>query len=220
MDKATPYSQPQTWFSRLISLLTGSSNDDVDAILRALSEKLEAKDPHTLGHADRVSQYAVELGKVLGVHGSDLKTLRRGGLLHDIGKIAIPDAILLKPGKYTDEEFSIMKRHPILGCDICENLRSIHDALPMIRHHHEKLNGTGYPDGLQAESISPLVRIVTIVDIYDALRSRRSYKEPFSLDRSFEIMWDEVNKGWWDKAVLASWEKLVRSNHANQYPSA
>ncbi len=218
MDKTAHRTGPSNWFSRLKSLFTGS-NDDAESVLRTLSQKLEAKDPYTLGHADRVSQYAVDLGKVLGVNGTDLKTLRKGGLLHDIGKIAIPDAILLKPGKYTEEEFAVMKQHPTLGCDICQKLGSIQDALPMIRHHHEKLNGTGYPDGIKGDAVPQLVRVVTIVDIYDALRSRRSYKDPFSLDRSFEIMWEEVGKGWWDKNILAAWEKFIRSNHSNHYPA-
>ncbi len=207
------------WFLRLKSVFTNAETE-TESVLRTLADKLEAKDPYTLGHADRVSQYAVELGKILGVNGRELAMLRKGGLLHDIGKIAVPDAILLKPGKYTDEEFDVMKRHPTLGCEICQNIASVQDALPMIRHHHERLDGSGYPDGLKADQISPLVRIVTIVDIYDALRSRRTYKEPFSLDKSFEIMWSEVNKGWWDKHVLLPWENYIRSNKANHYPRA
>ena len=198
---------------RLRSLLGLDQGEDSESILHTLSRAIEAKDPYTLGHADRVSQYAIELGRSLGVNNADLNTLHRGGLLHDIGKIAIPDAILLKPGKYTDEEFTAMKQHPVLGCEICQKLRSVQDALPIIRHHHERLDGSGYPDGLHGNSISPLVRIVTIVDIYDALRSRRTYKEAFSIDISFKIMWEEAEKGWWDKDVLAHWEKLIRSKN-------
>lgn len=186
--------------------------DNAENVLYTLARTLEAKDPYTMGHMDRVAFFAVELGKALGVHGHDLETLRKGGLLHDVGKIAIPDAILLKPGKYTEEEFAVMKKHPLLGCQICEKLRSIKDTLPLIRHHHERLNGTGYPDRLGGDQIPQLVRIVTIVDIYDALRSRRVYKQAFSLDKSFQIMWEEVEKGWWDRHVLKTWEKSVRSN--------
>ncbi len=207
-------------FFRRLKTFFSRSQDDAEVVLRTLSRKLEAKDPHTLGHADRVSQYAVDLGKALGVNGANLETLRKGGLLHDIGKIAIPDAILLKPGKYTEDEFTIMKRHPTLGCEICQQLRSVEDALPMIRSHHERLDGSGYPEGLSGDLISPLVRVVSIVDIYDALRSRRSYKDPFSLDKSFQIMWEEANKGWWDKSILSCWEKLVRSGTPNHYPPA
>lgn len=105
-----------------------------------------------------------------------------------------------------------MKRHPVLGCDICARLRSVKDALPLIRHHHERLDGTGYPEGLRGDQVPSLVRIVSIVDIYDALRSKRSYKEAFSLEKSFKILWEEADKGWWDKQILAAWEKLVRAN--------
>lgn len=188
--------------------------DDSESVLFTLARTLEAKDPYTRGHADRVAQYAVALGKRLGVSGAEVRILRKGGMLHDVGKIAIPDAILLKPGKYTPEEFAVMKSHPVLGCDICEKLRSVRDVLPLIRYHHERLDGSGYPDGLQGNEVPPLVRVVTIVDIYDALRSRRSYKEPFSVDVSLKILWEETQKGWWDKDILTVWEKFVRSEHA------
>jgi putative two-component system response regulator len=203
-----------SFFNRLRSLLNPAKGDDPESILNTLSRAIEAKDPYTLSHAERVSQYAMNLGRSLGVGGADLETLHKGGLLHDVGKIAISDEILLKPGKFSEEEFIAMKKHPILGCEMCEKVATLKDALPIIRHHHERLDGSGYPDGLREQAISPLVRIVTIVDIYDALRSRRSYKEPFSVDVSFKIMWEEAEKGWWDKGVLAHWEKLIRSEKA------
>jgi putative two-component system response regulator len=210
---------PTTFLARIQSLLRlkylSEGLDDAESVLYTLTRTLEAKDLYTMGHADRVGHFAVDLGKALGVKAVELDLLHKGGMLHDIGKIAIPDAILTKPGKYTPEEFTVMKKHPVLGCEICEKLRSVRDALPLIRYHHEKLDGSGYPDGLAGGQIPALVRVITIVDIYDALRSRRSYKEAFSIDKSFEIMWQEVEKGWWDRDVLAAWEKLVRDKKSS-----
>jgi putative two-component system response regulator len=186
---------------------------DSDDVLVSLTDVLESKDPMTRGHADRVAQYSVELGKELGLGGLELKILHKGGILHDVGKVAIPDPILNKPGKYTPEEFDIMKRHPSLGCEMCRHLSSVQDALPLIECHHEKLDGSGYPNKLNGDQIGPLVRIITITDIYDALRSRRSYKDVFSIDQSFATLWDEANQGWWDKDLLGRWEKIVRTRH-------
>lgn len=185
--------------------------DDAESIIFTLARVIEAKDSYTLGHADRVSRFAVALGKLLNRTPAELDTLDRGGVLHDIGKMAIPDAILMKPGPLTKEEFDMMKTHPVMGCTICERLRSAKDALPLIRHHHEKLNGDGYPDGLKKDEIPVLVRIVNIVDIYDALTTRRSYKEAWDNNKAFSVMYEEVKKGWWDGDILRVWEKFVRS---------
>ncbi len=185
--------------------------DNSENIVFSLARIIEAKDAFTLGHSDRVSKYAVALGKLMGRGEEELEILWQGGLLHDVGKVAIPDAILLKPGKLSPEEYEIMKSHPTVGYTICERLRSAKDALPLIRHHHEKLNGEGYPDGLKGQEIPILVRIVTIVDIYDALTSRRSYKDAWSNERTFKVMHEEVKKGWWDGNILEVWEKAVNT---------
>jgi putative two-component system response regulator len=182
------------------------------ASLKALLETLNQRSPETFAHARRVARLSVPVAVDLGIEEPMLSAVERAALLHDLGKIAIPDSILLKPGRYTSDEFAIMKRHPVLGCEICGKLRTVRDSLPLIRHHHEKLDGSGYPDGLRGEALPQLVRIISIVDIYDALRSQRSYKEAFTVEKSFEIMWQEVEKGWWDRNVLTAWENLVRSS--------
>lgn len=209
-----PY-RPVELLTRIRSLLRvkalNDQLDDAESIIFTLARVIEAKDSYTLGHADRVSRFAVALGKLLNRTAAELDTLDRGGVLHDIGKMAIPDSILMKPGPLTKEEFDIMKSHPVMGCTICERLRSAKDAIPLIRHHHEKLNGSGYPDGLKKDEISILVRIINVVDIYDALTTRRSYKEAWDVDRAFTVMYEEVKKGWWDGDILRVWEKFVRS---------
>jgi putative two-component system response regulator len=175
-----------------------------------LARIIEAKDTHTLGHADRVARSAGAMGKLMKMSPAEIETLEKGGLLHDIGKMAVPDTILLKPGKLTIQEFDTMKTHPMMGCTICERLRSAKDALPLIRSHHEKLDGTGYPDRLKGDEIPLPVRIITIVDIYDALTSRRSYKDAWPMDKTFKVMYEEVAKHWWDGDVLRIWEQFVR----------
>lgn len=189
--------------------------EDAESILMTLVRTIEAKDRYTLGHADRVGRYAVTLGRALGCDAFELDSLRRAGMLHDIGKIGIPDAILQKAGPLTDDEWEMMRRHPVIGCEICQRLKSLEGILPMIRHHHECLDGTGYPNGLKAGEIPKLVRIINVVDIYDALTTRRSYKEAYPVDKAFLTMKEEVERGWWDGDVVKVWEELIRRGAVN-----
>jgi putative two-component system response regulator len=186
--------------------------EDAEVVLFTLARTIEAKDRYTLGHADRVARYAVSLGRFLGFDAEKVEILRKGGILHDIGKLGIPDSILQKEGPLDINEWEIMRRHPSIGCEICQRLKGMKDVLPIIRNHHERLDGTGYPDGLKSQQISDLVRIVNIVDIYDALTTRRSYKDAFPVDKAFKIMWEEVERGWWDRDILKAWENMVRKN--------
>lgn len=208
-----PYQQAEL-MTRIRSLLRIKSLtdelEDAEAILMTLVRTLEAKDRYTLGHADRVGRYAVTLGRALGCNAFELDSLRKAGMLHDIGKIGIPDAILQKAGPLDDAEWEIMRKHPTIGCEICQRLKSLEGILPMIRHHHECLDGTGYPDGLKGAQVPKLVRIVNVVDIYDALTSRRSYKDAYPVQKAFRTMWEEVERGWWDGDVLKVWEELVK----------
>ncbi len=187
--------------------------DSAEAVLFSMARAIEAKDSYTQGHVERVSRLAVSLGEHLGLPEEDIDALRKGGVLHDIGKIGVPDKILNKAGPLTSEERSIIRMHPDQGAKICEKLKSIRGAIPVIRHHHERMDGTGYPDQLSGEEIPLLARVMTIVDIYDALTTTRSYRKRLPPEVALEIMRDEVNKGWWDKHVLNEFEDLLSSHH-------
>jgi putative two-component system response regulator len=140
--------------------------------------------------------------------------LRRSGVVHDIGKVAVPDAILLKPGPLTPEEWAVMREHPVVGERICAPLKSFRLVLPVIRHHHEKMDGSGYPDGLRGEAIPLTARVLQIVDVFDALTTARPYKAALSAQEALQTMEEEVKKGWWDKNVLDEFRSLVDNGHA------
>ncbi len=150
--------------------------------IQTLRYTVEAKDPYTRGHSDRVSEYAVLLGKQLGISEDDIRTLRIGGLFHDIGKIGIPDNILLKETKLTDDEYLQIKKHPSIGSDILCNAEVFNDIIPIVKHHHERYDGNGYPDNLKGENIPYLARITTVADTFDAMTSKRTYRNDLPLD--------------------------------------
>ena len=183
--------------------------DNAEAVLFSLALTIEAKDPYTEGHCDRLSKYSVALGEKLGLSEDTRLALRRGGLIHDIGKLGVPEHILLKPGPLTPEERKIMEQHTVLGERICAPLRSFRHVLPIIRHHHEKQDGSGYPDGLNGAQVPFTARILQITDIYDALTTDRPYRKALPLEKAFAIMREEVKRGLWDGSVLDEFEAVV-----------
>lgn len=156
--------------------------------ISALALAVDAKDKYSRGHLDRVARYCEAIGKRLGLEETDMKTLRDASRLHDLGKIGIPDDVLSKVGPLSDEEWVLMRKHPEIGESIIKPIRSLHHLCDIIRHHHEKIDGTGYPDRLKGDEISPLARITAIADIYDALTSNRSYREKFSKDEACRML--------------------------------
>src|SRR5258706_2671783 len=185
-----------------------------ESVLFTLARSIEGKDPYTHGHCERLSEYSASLGKHLGLPEDLLTALRRAGVVHDVGKIAIPDSIILKPTGLSPEEWKLMQEHPVVGERICAPLKSFRLVLPIIRHHHEKFNGSGYPDGLRGEDIPITARVLQIVDVYDALTTIRPYKPAFSITDALQTMKLEVAKGWWDPQIFDQFEKLMRSGTA------
>ena len=184
--------------------------ENAENVLFALANAIEAKDPYTEGHIFRVATLALKLGRRLGLSADYQESLWKGGILHDIGKIGVPDAILNKAGRLTPEEVTQMQVHAIVGERICRPLRSIRYLLPVIRHHHEKSNGTGYPDGLQGEAIPITARIVGIVDMYDALITDRPYRPRLSREEAFGILRAGAADGTLDPELVASFITMIQ----------
>jgi putative two-component system response regulator len=205
--------------ARVQSLLKLKQRTDelerAESVLFALARSIEGKDPYTGGHCERLSEYSASLGQHLSLADEQITALRRAGVVHDIGKIAVPDSIILKPSSLSPEEWKLMREHPVVGERICAPLKSFRLVLPIIRHHHEKFDGSGYPDGLRGENIPVTARVLQIVDVYDALTTIRPYKPAFSITDALQTMKLEVAKGWWDAQIFDQFEQLVRTSTAD-----
>ncbi|MBI2339996.1 MAG: response regulator [Deltaproteobacteria bacterium] len=184
-----------------------------EAVVFTLAEALEAKDVYTRGHSERVSKYSVLLGKELGLKPPELEDLRRGALLHDIGKVGVREAILNKEDKLTQEEISHIRTHPARGYEICKRLKSFKNVLPIIRSHHERWDGKGYPDGLKGEEIPFLARICFITDAFDAMTSNRPYRKGMYPPQAADIFEREIDCGQWDPKILKVFIDLVRNSY-------
>ncbi len=179
------------------------SLEEAETILFALAQAVENRDTGTGEHCERLATYSVALGLALGLPRPDLVALYRGGFLHDIGKISIPDSILLGTGKLTEDQWKVMELHTIRGVEICKPMKTLSPVLPIIRSHHERWDGTGYPDRLAGEQIPLLARILQVVDIFDALTTKRSYKAAFTREQALEILKQEAAKGWRDPELVS-----------------
>ncbi len=188
------------------------SLENAESILFTLAQAVEQRDHCTGEHCHRMAVYSVALGKAGGLEPPDLLALYRAGYLHDIGKISIPDAVLYKNGPLDHKEWEMMRRHTLKGEEICRPMKSLAPVLPIIRSHHERWDGSGYPDGLSGEAIPLLARLLQICDIYDALTNVRSYKVALSPDQAIEILEDEVRRGWRDPDVFALFLEISRQS--------
>jgi putative two-component system response regulator len=186
--------------------------ESAETVVFTLAASIEAKDPYTEGHCDRLSRYSVALGERLELSQEDLIALRRGGVVHDIGKVAVPERVLLKPGPLDAHERELMETHTVIGERICAPLKSFRQVLPIIRSHHERQDGTGYPDHLKRDQIPLTARVLQTVDIYDALTTDRPYRKALSSERAVAILRDEVRRGWWDGSLVDEFEKLLKDS--------
>jgi len=188
------------------------SLEEAENILFALARAVEGRDRYTGMHCERLAVASVKLGEALGLPHHDLVALYRGGYLHDIGKICTPDTILFKNGSLTQDEWAIIRQHPIKGEEICRPMKSLAPVLPIIRNHHERWDGSGYPDGLAGEDIPLLARILQVVDIYDALVTARPYKSALSHEEALHVIEQEVRAGWRDAELVSLFVNTVQTS--------
>ena len=170
--------------------------ESAEAVLMVLGQTIEARDAYTEGHCQRLAAYAAALGRTLGLGHQDLAALERGGFLHDIGKIAVPDAVLFKPGRLSPLEYEQIQEHTVIGDRLCRGLRTLKSVCPIVRNHHERLDGGGYPDHLRGDEIPLLAQIIGLVDVYDALTTCRPYKAALSQDQAYDELRKEARCGW------------------------
>ncbi|MFZ0414177.1 MAG: HD domain-containing phosphohydrolase [Candidatus Acidiferrales bacterium] len=185
--------------------------ENAEAVLFSLALSIEARDPYTHGHCARLAEFSARMGERLALPAEEITSLRRAGIVHDVGKVVVPDAVLLKPGPLTVEERLVIKEHPSTGERICSPLKTFQTVLPIIRHHHERWDGSGYPDGLRGDAVPLTARILQVVDVYDALTTNRPYRSALSPADAWKILQVEVERGWWDGNLVEEFRAMTQS---------
>jgi putative two-component system response regulator len=188
--------------------------DSAEALFLTLGRIVEARDPYTEGHCERLAQYATALGEAMNLPDAEVNALYRGAFLHDIGKIGIPDRILLRKGKLGRRDYEMMKTHPLIGDSLCATLHSLEGVRPIVRHHHERVDGRGYPDGLAGEQVPLLAQIVSVVDVFDALTTDRPYRKAVRVETAYRMLLDEARHGWCDESLVQQFIELHRAGSA------
>jgi putative two-component system response regulator len=212
---------PQELMIRVRSLVRIKRyTDDLDSaasLIVAMALLVEARDGNTEGHCHRMANYATALGRALNLSEEDLHALRRGGFLHDIGMLAIPDEVLRKTGPLDAPQFELMKSHTTVGDALCANLRSLESVRPIVRHHHERYDGSGYPDGLRGDDIPLVAQIIGLVDVYDAVTTRRPYQGPHTPQEAIAILRAQAERGWRRPDLVEAFAGLVESGRLDTF---
>lgn len=194
--------------------------ESASSIVMTMSEMIETRDGYTEGHCHRMANCATALGRRLGLGAEDLQALYRGGFLHDVGMLAIPDAVLRKAGPLEPEEYELVKSHTVVGDRLCAGLRSLRHVRPIVRHHHERHDGSGYPDGLAGDAIPLTAAVMGIVDVFDAVTTRRPYQRAQSLEEAVAVLQRQVGLGWRRGDLVEEFAALVHSGHLDTFGTA
>jgi len=206
--------------TRVASLLRMKKYTDelesAEKIIFTLASVVEARDQYTMDHCKRMAHYGTLLAEKLGLDSEQIQNIQRGAYLHDIGKVGVADNILLKHGNLDDQEFGQIKQHTIIGEKICQPLRTLKPVLPIIRSHHERFNGSGYPDGLAGENIPLIAQIVALVDCFDAMSSTRPYRQALEKEVVIELLREDARKGWWETNMSTAFLELISANSIEQ----
>jgi putative two-component system response regulator len=188
--------------------------ESTEAIMTMLGHLVEARDPYTEGHCQRLAAFATTLGAALGLSPLDIDTLSRGAALHDIGKIGVPDTVLLKRSRLNPEELALMKQHPVIGDNLCRTVKSLERVRPIVRSHHERIDGRGYPDGLSGDDVPLLAQIVGVVDVFDALTTNRPYRGAMTTAQAYDVMLADAAAGWCPMTLVTTFVDLHRQGRA------
>jgi putative two-component system response regulator len=220
-DFLTKPVDPQELLARVSSLARLKRyTDDLDSaasIITTLATMIEARDGYTEGHCHRMANYATAVGRALGLGALDLQALHRGGFIHDIGMLAIPPMVVLRAGPLEPEEFERVKAHTVVGDELCSGLRSLQTVRPIVRHHHERLDGSGYPDGLVGAHIPLLAQIIGTVDVYDAVTHRRPYQQTRSSEEAVQLLRQQVDRGWRDRTIVEAFAHIIGSGQLGTF---
>jgi len=195
-------------------------HEHAERVILMLAKTIDARDSYTAGHSGRVAQYAADVAATLGLKPPEVEDVRRGALFHDIGKIVVADSILKKIGPLTAEERMMINEHPVAGCDLLSGMKTMRRILPIIYHHHERLDGSGYPDGISGAEIPLVVRIVGVADVFDALTTNRAYRPAMTFEQAWKVIDDEVGQGRLDPDSSKALREVVAATGIRRDPDA
>lgn len=194
--------------------------DSASSIIMAFAAMIEGRLGFSEGHCHRLANHATALGRRLGLRADELEALYRGGFLHDIGMLAVPDSVLNRPGPLQPAEFELVKSHTVIGDGLCGHLRALQAVRPIVRHHHERFDGSGYPDGLCGDDIPVIAQIIGLVDVYDALTTERPYQHPHSADEALAVLRQQAERGWRARPLVDHFAAIVQSGRLETFTPA